>query len=235
MSTDPTEPTTCAAEIVNEHSGGRHRCTLEAGHAGGQFDGDHAGPADEKGVRYCWSDHAVGAVPHSAAGCGCKHPVDEHSVYGCANGCGCEWMPGEPAASTPPAGQNLRDRRERYAAALKNVRMMRDGKNLDRQIDAILAVADAERENDRLTLEHDRRYIARLRAENEGLDEALRGLISASKKDSSRPPADRAAVLRDLLWRLGQSAGDAAAEKFLDDNPDLRRMADEAQQAGEGR
>lgn len=40
-------------------------------------------------------------------------------------------------------------------------------------------------------------------------------------------PADRAAVLRDFLWRLEQSAGDAAAEKFLDDNPELRRMADE--------
>jgi hypothetical protein len=25
--------------------------------------------------------------------CGCKHPADEHSVYGCADGCGCGWMP----------------------------------------------------------------------------------------------------------------------------------------------
>jgi hypothetical protein len=41
-------------------------------------------------------------------------------------------------------------------------------------------------------------------------------------------PADRAAVLRDFLWRLEQSAGDAAAEKLLDDNPELRRMAAEA-------
>ena len=41
------------------------------------------------------------------------------------------------------------------------------------------------------------------------------------------PPADRAAVLRDFLWRLEQSAGDAAAEKFLDDNPELRRLAAE--------
>lgn len=48
-------------------------------------------------------------------------------------------------------------------------------------------------------------------------------------------PADQAAVLHDFLWRLGQSAGDAASEKFLDDNPDLRRMADEAQQAGESK
>jgi hypothetical protein len=44
------------------------------------------------------------------------------------------------------------------------------------------------------------------------------------------PAADRAAVLRDFLWRLEQSAGDAAAEKFLDDNPELRRLAAETQQ-----
>lgn len=37
-------------------------------------------------------------------------------------------------------------------------------------------------------------------------------------------PVDRAAVLRDFLWRLEQSAGDAAAEKFLDDNPDLAAL-----------
>nr|WSZ21175.1 hypothetical protein OH837_48890 [Streptomyces canus] len=42
-------------------------------------------------------------------------------------------------------------------------------------------------------------------------------------------PAGRSAVLRDFLWRLEQSAGDAAAEKFLDDNPELRRLAGEAQ------
>lgn len=25
--------------------------------------------------------------------CRCPHPTDEHSMYGCAEGCGCEWMP----------------------------------------------------------------------------------------------------------------------------------------------
>jgi hypothetical protein len=25
--------------------------------------------------------------------CRCEHPVEEHSVYGCVDGCGCEWMP----------------------------------------------------------------------------------------------------------------------------------------------
>jgi hypothetical protein len=39
---------------------------------------------------------------------------------------------------------------------------------------------------------------------------------------------DRSAALRDFLWRMEQSAGDAAAEKFLDDNPELRRLAVEA-------
>ncbi|MFJ4926879.1 hypothetical protein [Streptomyces sp. NPDC088736] len=45
--------------------------------------------------------------------------------------------------------------------------------------------------------------------------------------------ADRAEILRDFLWRLEQSAGDATAEKFLDDNDELRRLADAA--SGPGR
>jgi hypothetical protein len=36
--------------------------------------------------------------------------------------------------------------------------------------------------------------------------------------------AYRASVLRDFLFRLEQSAGDAAAEKFLDDNPELAAL-----------
>jgi len=47
--------------------------------------------------------------------------------------------------------------------------------------------------------------------------------------ESGDTVATRAAVLRDFLWRLEQSAGDAAAEKFLDDNPELRRLAAETQ------
>ena len=36
--------------------------------------------------------------------CGCPHPVDEHSVYGCAEDCACEWMPSRtPAAPPAPA------------------------------------------------------------------------------------------------------------------------------------
>lgn len=36
------------------------------------------------------------------------------------------------------------ERRERYKTALRNVRMLRDGKNQDRQADAVIAVADQE-------------------------------------------------------------------------------------------
>lgn len=36
--------------------------------------------------------------------------------------------------------------------------------------------------------------------------------------------AYRASMLRDFLFRLEQSAGDAAAEKFLDDNPELAEL-----------
>ena len=31
--------------------------------------------------------------PKTQPGCACPHPADEHSIYGCADGCGCEWMP----------------------------------------------------------------------------------------------------------------------------------------------
>ncbi|MFB6696349.1 hypothetical protein [Streptomyces rubiginosohelvolus] len=33
--------------------------------------------------------------------CGCPHPVDEHSVYGCAEDCACEWMPPKTGAVCP--------------------------------------------------------------------------------------------------------------------------------------
>jgi hypothetical protein len=39
---------------------------------------------------------ARGAQQDQAARCGCPHPADEHSIYGCADGCGCEWMPKKP-------------------------------------------------------------------------------------------------------------------------------------------
>ena len=69
MNTNPTtdESSTCTAYIVNEHSKGTHHCALEAEHTGGEFGEDHAGPVDDQGVRYCWSDSAIGAVPHQPA------------------------------------------------------------------------------------------------------------------------------------------------------------------------
>jgi hypothetical protein len=33
--------------------------------------------------------------------CRCGHPADEHSIYGCADGCGCEWMPKRRAPMDP--------------------------------------------------------------------------------------------------------------------------------------
>jgi hypothetical protein len=33
--------------------------------------------------------------------CVCSHPADEHSVYGCSEGCGCEWMPKRRPAMDP--------------------------------------------------------------------------------------------------------------------------------------
>ncbi|MFJ2182956.1 hypothetical protein ACIOJG_20280 [Streptomyces anulatus] len=74
------------------------------------------------------------------------------------------------AGVTPSA-----DRRDRYAAAIRET----DGWVLDggqHMIDAVMAVADAEQ--------------ASLRAEAEGLDEALRGAISASEKDGARLRAE---------------------------------------------
>lgn len=35
---------------------------------------------------------ASGQQPETTR-CACPHPVDEHSVYGCADDCACEWMP----------------------------------------------------------------------------------------------------------------------------------------------
>jgi|1185.fasta_scaffold00436_8 hypothetical protein len=52
--------------------------------------------------------------------------------------------------------------------------------------------------------------------ETDGFVDAVLSVLPAS--------VDRSAVLRDFLWRLEQSAGDAAAEKFLDDNPDLAAL-----------
>ncbi|MER7953880.1 hypothetical protein [Streptomyces sp. NPDC096030] len=51
-------------------------------------------------------DNARDAARQAAKVCRCPHPADEHSVYGCEDGCTCEWMPkraarqaaGQPAA-----------------------------------------------------------------------------------------------------------------------------------------
>ncbi|MET9923443.1 MULTISPECIES: hypothetical protein [unclassified Streptomyces] len=110
-------------------------------------------------------------------------------------------------AAAPPA-----DRRERYAAAMAlrdghpewPVRYEDDERDYRRRADAVMAVADAEQ--------------ASLRAEAEGLDEALRGAISASEKDGARlraemataappAPADRAATRDRLRQAICEASG----------------------------
>ncbi|MCX4450645.1 hypothetical protein [Streptomyces sp. NBC_01789] len=129
------------------------------------------------------------------------------------------------------------DRRDRYAAAILDA-LARDttrGPHWGAAADAVMAVADAEQ--------------AALRAEVEGLDEALRGLISASDKDCARLRAevnrlraDRATVLREAAATLAAHPGphrdelQPDAPGFWWDTRDrdaaaalLRRLADEAQ------
>ncbi|MFJ9890857.1 hypothetical protein ACIQRW_34105 [Streptomyces sp. NPDC091287] len=56
--------------------------------------------------------HAALAVARQLLGtttCGCPHPADEHSAYGCANGCACEWMPPKTPAATAEEAREMAD------------------------------------------------------------------------------------------------------------------------------
>lgn len=46
------------------------------------------------------ADHDRDAARTAAKACRCPHPAGEHSVYGCADGCACEWMPKRAARQT---------------------------------------------------------------------------------------------------------------------------------------
>lgn len=132
------------------------------------------------------------------------------------------------------------DRRARYAGALKNVRMLRDGKNLDRQIDAILTVADAEQaqlraeqdaarralfeDNVRRTLAEDKRHIDRVNAENEQLrtelDEAREQCTEMEQQHQftleearGRALNGRAAGLREAAARYEEMLANATPEQ----------------------
>lgn len=51
------------------------------------------------------------------------------------------------------------------------------------------------------------------------------GLVGLRSEEAAElVDAYRASELKDFLWRLEQSAGDAAAEKFLEDNPELAEL-----------
>ncbi|WP_329336155.1 hypothetical protein OG252_13270 [Streptomyces sp. NBC_01352] len=90
-------------------------------------------------------------------------------------------------------------------------------------IERVRAVLETEAVVGRTALEYRGLITAALMAD----DAPATPVLPAGSEDTT---TTRAAALRDFLWRLEQSAGDAAAEKFLDDNPELRRLADEAQQ-----
>ncbi|MFJ4926869.1 helix-turn-helix transcriptional regulator [Streptomyces sp. NPDC088736] len=61
------------------------------------------------------------------------------------------------------------------------------------------------------------------------------GLVGLDEEGAAElVDAYRASVLKDFLWRLEQSAGDAAAEKFLDDNPELAALVLKAGTASDG-
>ncbi|MFH8483569.1 hypothetical protein [Streptomyces sp. NPDC018055] len=113
------------------------------------------------------------------------------------------------------------DRRDRYAAAMAlrdghpewPVRYEDDERDYRRRADAVMAVADAEQ--------------AALRAEAEGLDEALRGLISASEKDGARLRTELDKLIR---WHKedGAQAAKAATtiKRLRSERAELSRQLD---------
>ncbi|MGW4250472.1 hypothetical protein [Streptomyces californicus] len=75
-----------------------------------RFTGSTCGTcADTDGQAAAWPCETASALAVArqllgTTSCGCPHPTDEHSVYGCAEDCACEWMPPKrPAAPPAPA------------------------------------------------------------------------------------------------------------------------------------
>lgn len=103
------------------------------------------------------------------------------------------------------------DRRARWEAAAHAA-----GREVDcNTLGVYMAVADAEQ--------------AALRAEVEGLDEALRGAIAVSEKDGARLRSDRAAVLREAADRIAAGPQDCKPGCCPGESPELLRLlADEA-------
>lgn len=99
-----------ARDIVRSNVFARSGCMSGRNHlylSTGCFHGDHVYCASEKGISgaktaasckqcaspcVCICHVARGSAPEEKS-CTCPHPADEHSVYGCTEGCGCEWMP----------------------------------------------------------------------------------------------------------------------------------------------
>lgn len=76
------------------------QCELPLGHAGDHMSHNDDWPATVRGA----ARTASGQQPETTV-CACPHPVDEHSVYGCADNCACEWMPRRPAVGQPAEAQ----------------------------------------------------------------------------------------------------------------------------------
>ncbi|WP_199888837.1 hypothetical protein, partial [Streptomyces badius] len=200
------------ARIVREHVAAEHAPTPEPSPAPAWVDGDPLMEALAAAVyEQCGTDAVSSIVVDDPRTIAAVAATVARQLLGTTEG----------AVVTPSA-----DRRDRYAAAMAlrdghpewPVRYEDDERDYRRRADAVMAVADAEQ--------------ASLRAEAEGLDEALRGAISASEKAAAPPaPADRAAVLReaaDIAESLREFTPAYGARKSaqISENVGVLRVAD---------
>lgn len=60
--------------------------------------------ADRRTTPVVEDAEAQQTTPDDASRCVCRHPADEHSVYGCADDCACEWVPRRQAPAVDEDG-----------------------------------------------------------------------------------------------------------------------------------
>ena len=99
-----------AGDIVRANIFARNGCVSDRTHlylSTGCLHGDHEYCASPKGIagvktsaccKQCGSPcicscHLTEEGKAEEKACTCNHPTDDHSVYGCVDGCGCPWMP----------------------------------------------------------------------------------------------------------------------------------------------
>ncbi|MFJ9112980.1 hypothetical protein [Streptomyces sp. NPDC102283] len=132
--------------------------------------------------------------------CGCPHPADEHSVYGCAEDCACEWMPPKTPAAAPPAPA---DRAAEAKAATTITRLRAVIAELNRRLDCLRGdLRDMETCVREQGAEFER--IRRL------ADDAAAGVQppTTSEADSVRDRIEDALVRMDAMVWLGCRRGD---------------------------